>query len=114
MIFFGNKSPSQLQKIYITLSEVVVVVVVVVVVYVADVVVVVVDLISEFHHWVFIELVSKFEHRIHPGEPTVRITERFDVQEVNILSIFNTLYSTLQEEKPYLVSWSMSNLHMTC
>ena len=84
----------------------------VIIVYV--VAVVVVDLILEFHYWVFIVLVSKFDHRIHPGEPTVRITERFDVQEVNILSIFNTLYSTLQEEKPYFVSWSMSNLHMTC
>ena len=84
----------------------------VIIVYVAAVVVV--DLILEFHHWVFIDLVSKFDHRIHPGEPTVRITERFDVQEVNIISIFNTLYSTLQEEKPYFVSWSMSNLHMTC
>ena len=34
--------------------------------------------------------------RIHPGEATVRITERFDVQEVNILTtIFNHLHSTL-------------------
>ena len=33
-----------------------------------------------------------FHHRIHPGEATVRITERFDVQEVkNILSPFSTL-----------------------
>ena len=24
-------------------------------------------------------------HRIHPSEPTVRITERFDVQEVSFL-----------------------------
>ena len=28
-----------------------------------------------------------FHHRIHPGEATVRITERFDVQEVNILTL---------------------------
>ena len=34
--------------------------------------------------------------RIHPGEATVRITERFDVQEVNIqLTIFNHLHSTI-------------------
>ena len=37
-----------------------------------------------------------FHHRIHPGEATVRITERFDVQEVNILTtIFIHLHSTL-------------------
>ena len=46
--------------------------------------------------FVSIDLVSE-HHRIFPGEPTVcSITERFDVQEVNILPIFNTVYSTLQ------------------
>ena len=64
------------------LDLVVVVVVYVVTVYVAA--------------FVSVDLVSEFHHRIHPGEPTVRITERFDVQEVNIISIFNNLYSTLQ------------------
>ena len=28
-------------------------------------------------------LLLLFYHRIHPGEPTVRITDRFDVHEVN-------------------------------
>ena len=62
-----------------------------------------------------------FHHRIHPGEATVRITERFDVQEVkNILSPFSTTLCILlcnictkDNRLNHIVICAMLAIHMT-